>query len=60
MEHRNAGEIMVDCGLHEILGYLNTRVRKAGEFVVCQRLRKCDDGGNIDKNTRRNVCVGIR
>ena len=62
-EERNAGEIMVDCDLHEILGWGEcggTRIPEYARRGVCrcQRLGKCDDV-NIDKNTRRNFRVGI-
>lgn len=54
---------MVDCDLHEILGWGEcggTRIPEYARRGVCrcQRLGKCDDV-NIDKNTRRNFRVGI-
>jgi hypothetical protein len=30
-------------------------VREAGEFVVVKGSKECDDNGNIDKNTLRNL-----
>jgi len=36
------------------------RVCEARKFVVVKGSKKCEDDGNIDKNTPRNFRVGIQ